>query len=77
MDLGDGGKIKDDFRVASWGNILRKYWLDEMPMLINLLKGDLKLVGFSPLSRSMFNLYPPDLQKLRISTKAWFSASIL
>ena len=66
---GKGVKIKDDFRVASWGNFLRKYWLDEIPMLINLLKGDIKLVGVRPLSRSMFNLYPPDLQKLRISTK--------
>jgi lipopolysaccharide/colanic/teichoic acid biosynthesis glycosyltransferase len=66
---GSGVKIKDDFRVASWGNILRKYWLDEIPMLINILKGDLKLVGVRPLSRSMFNLYPLDLQKLRISSK--------
>jgi lipopolysaccharide/colanic/teichoic acid biosynthesis glycosyltransferase len=66
---GKGVKIKDDFRVASWGKFLRKYWLDEPPMLINLLKGDIKLVGVRPLIRSMFNLYPPDLQKLRISTK--------
>ena len=66
---GKGVKIKDDFRVASWGNFLRKYWLDELPMLINFLKGDLKLVGVRPLSRSMFNLYPTDLQKLRVSTK--------
>jgi lipopolysaccharide/colanic/teichoic acid biosynthesis glycosyltransferase len=62
-------KIRYDFRIVSWGNLLRKYWLDEIPMLINLLKGDIKLVGVRPLSRSMFNLYPPDLQKLRISTK--------
>jgi lipopolysaccharide/colanic/teichoic acid biosynthesis glycosyltransferase len=66
---GKGVKIKDDFRVASWGKILRKYWLDEIPMLINLLKGEIKIMGVRPLSRSMFNLYPPDLQELRISTK--------
>jgi lipopolysaccharide/colanic/teichoic acid biosynthesis glycosyltransferase len=66
---GKGVKIKDDFRVASWGQFLRKYWLDELPMLINLLKGDIKLVGVRPLSHSMFNLYPLDLQKLRTSTK--------
>ena len=65
----NGDKIKDDFRVASWGQFLRKYWLDEIPMLINLLKGDIKLVGVRPLSLSKFNLYPPDLQNLRISTK--------
>ncbi|MDR3610251.1 MAG: sugar transferase [Ignavibacteriaceae bacterium] len=66
---GDKGKIKDDFRVASWGKFLRKYWLDELPMLINVLKGDLKLVGVRPLSCSMFNQYPPELQKLRIASK--------
>ena len=65
----DGDKIKDDFRVASWGKILRKYWIDELPMLLNFLKGDLKLVGVRPLSRIKFNQYPPDLQKLRTSTK--------
>src|ERR1017187_929335 len=66
---GKGVKIKDDFRVATWGKILRKYWIDELPMLINFVKGDLKLIGVRPLTRSMFNLYPPDLQELRISTK--------
>ena len=65
----DGDKIKDDFRVASWGKYFRKYWIDEIPMLINLLKGDIKLMGVRPLSRVKFNQYPPDLQKLRISTK--------
>ena len=69
MDSGNGDKITDDFRVASWGKFLRKYWLDELPMLINLLKGDVKLIGIRPLSYAKFNLYPPDLQKLRISTR--------
>ena len=67
--FGEGGKIRGDFRITSWGKFLRKYWIDELPMLINLFKGDIKLVGVRPLSRSMFNLYPPDLQELRISTK--------
>src|ERR1035437_1218691 len=66
---GKGVKIKDDFRIASWGKISRKYWLHQTSSLINLLKGEIKIVGVRPLSRSMFNLYPPDLQELRISTK--------
>ena len=52
------GKIKDDYRVTSWGRIFRKYWLDETPQLINWLKGDLKLVGVRPLSQSFLNEYP-------------------
>ena len=66
---GNGDKITDDFRVASWGKFLRKYWLDELPMILNFMKGDVKLVGVRPLSQTKFNLYPPDLQKLRNSTK--------
>lgn len=65
----NGDKITDDFRVASWGKILRKYWIDELPMLINLLKGDIKIVGVRPLSTIKFNLYPLKLQKLRTSIK--------
>ena len=45
---------------------MRKYWLDELPMLINWFKGDVKLVGVRPLSRAMFNKYPKDLQQKRI-----------
>ena len=65
----NGDKITDDFRVASWGKFLRRYWLDELPMIINLIKGDVKIIGVRPLSCTKFNLYPPDLQNLRISTK--------
>ena len=43
-NLDTGGKIKNDIRVTSWGRFLRKYWLDELPMIINLFKGDLKAV---------------------------------
>ena len=63
------GKIKDDFRVTFYGKFLRKYWIDELPMIINWVKRDLKLVGVRPLSRDYFNRYPEDLQKLRIKTK--------
>ena len=65
----NGDKIIDDFRVAFWGKILRKFWFDEIPMIKNVLKGDIKIVGIRPLSYTKFKLYPRDLQKMRISTK--------
>ncbi len=37
-NLQKGGKFKDDFRIPLWGKILRKYWIDEVPMFLNLLK---------------------------------------
>ena len=45
---------------------MRKYWLDEWPMFINLLKGEIKLVGVRPLSRHYYSLYNEELQKERI-----------
>jgi lipopolysaccharide/colanic/teichoic acid biosynthesis glycosyltransferase len=67
--LQEGGKFKDDFRVTTLGRILRSFWLDELPMLINLLKGDLKLFGVRPLSKQYFRLYTHELQRLRVLTK--------
>ncbi len=68
-DLQDGGKFKHDFRITSWGAVCRKIWLDELPMLINFLRGDMKLFGVRPLSRQYFELYRKDVQERRIKYK--------
>lgn len=67
--LQEGGKIKRDIRVTTLGRIMRKYWLDELPMVINLMKGDMKLIGVRPLSQHYFSLYSKELQEERIKTK--------
>lgn len=63
------GKPKDDFRLTPWGRILRRYWLDELPQLINVIKGELKLVGVRPISERYFQDIPKDLQALRLKFK--------
>ncbi|GAB3961609.1 hypothetical protein GCM10028805_60910 [Spirosoma harenae] len=63
--LDTGGKFKNDFRVSTGGRILRKYWIDELPMLFNLLRGDIKLIGVRPISEHYLSLYPKDVQSLR------------
>jgi lipopolysaccharide/colanic/teichoic acid biosynthesis glycosyltransferase len=63
--LDTGGKFKDDFRVTDFGKFLRRFWLDELPMIYNFLTFDLKLVGVRPLSRQYQSLYPKDLLALR------------
>jgi lipopolysaccharide/colanic/teichoic acid biosynthesis glycosyltransferase len=68
-NLKEGGKFKNDFRITPWGKFLRKYWLDELPMIFNLIKGDIKLVGVRPLSKQYFDLYDDDLKNLRYKHK--------
>ncbi len=67
--LKDGGKFENDFRISTQGKIMRKLWIDELPMLINLFKGELKIIGVRPLSKHYFNLYSPELQKERVKWK--------
>ena len=68
-NLEQNGKFKDDFRISTIGKIFRKLWIDELPMFINLLKGDLKLVGVRPISNQYFSLYSKELQQKRIQQK--------
>jgi lipopolysaccharide/colanic/teichoic acid biosynthesis glycosyltransferase len=63
------GKPADDFRLTPWGKLFRKFWIDELPQLINVLIGDMKLVGVRPVSKYYFSQIPKDLQDLRLKQK--------
>ncbi|MFO7523852.1 MAG: sugar transferase [Ignavibacteriaceae bacterium] len=63
--LDTGGKFKDDFRVPVWGKLFRKLWIDELPMLINWAKRDLKFVGVRPISNHYLSLYSREHQERR------------
>lgn len=67
--LCDGGKFNNDIRVTTVGKFCRKVWLDELPMVLNLLNGDLKLVGVRPLSSHYLSLYTDELRQERNKVK--------
>ena len=68
-NLQEGGKIKDDFRITTLGAYLRKSFLDEVPMIYNILRGDIKLVGVRPISAHYLGLYDKELRLMRRMVK--------
>ncbi|MCG8581767.1 MAG: sugar transferase [Bacteroidales bacterium] len=63
------GKPANDFRLTGWGRFFRKYWLDELPQILNVLMGNMVIVGMRPLSKTRFNELPKDVQEKRVKFK--------
>lgn len=62
-------KLEDDPRVTPLGRFLRKSSLDELPQLLNVLRGEMSLIGPRPLLVSDFRRYPRGQQLRRFSMK--------
>ena len=72
LQMDNNGKVVGDFRVPTWGKILRKLWLDEMPQLLNILKGELSFIGLRHLSKEFLELYPEDWRRERLKIRPGF-----
>lgn len=65
--LSDGNavqfKMREDPRITPVGRYLRKYSIDELPQLLNVLIGDMSLVGPRPQTQREVDLYEPDAMR--------------
>ena len=64
----EGNPLPDEQRITSFGQKLRSTSLDEMPQLINVLKGDMSIVGPRPMLKDFVALYSPE-QARRLEVK--------
>ena len=69
-NMGTGSiTLRGDARVTPMGKFLRPTKLNEFPQIINVLKGDLSIVGPRPLVDKTFEAYPEHIQKVIYNSK--------
>jgi lipopolysaccharide/colanic/teichoic acid biosynthesis glycosyltransferase len=61
--------VGNDPRITRLGRFIRRYKLDELPQLINVIKGDMSLVGPRPEVPKYVELYPAEARRVVLSVR--------
>src|SRR3990167_4546690 len=73
--VGGSSTSDDDPRITRIGKFLRKTKLDELPQLVNVLRGDMKIIGWRPESPEYLSTIPKEVLATKPGIIGWATLS--